>query len=114
MALLHSLREMCCPLLRITSPYYYLVRGLSASSQLNLSRKERESVLKEEGRNSQKEYRDDVRKLVTGFRQERLNHEQQRKAAEGEQQKRLQLEREVQERVIEDVTLENERLAMKR
>lgn len=91
------------------------IRFLSATPNVVSRRRRRENASeKEKNIEIQKNYLQSVKTVVAKFRAERLAEEERKAAAESEQQKLLQQERQLEERIVEDLKLENELLEKKR
>ncbi|XP_031555370.1 28S ribosomal protein S26, mitochondrial-like [Actinia tenebrosa] len=90
-------------------------RGLSTAAKHlekdGMSKKELKRVNKEANMKVQVDYKEATRKVVSLFREERLENLRQREAAEGEQQKLLEREKVEEKRIIEGVKMENLKLA---
>ena len=85
------------------------------SATLGVARKRKESSSeKDKNIEIQKNYLESVKSVVAKFRAERIAEEARKAAAESEQQKLLQKERQLEERIVADLKLENEILAKKR
>lgn len=79
-----------------------------------MSKKELKKVNKEANMKIQGDFKEATRKVVSLFREERLENLRQREAAEGEQQKLLEREKVDEKRIIEGVKMENLKLAAMR
>ena len=92
------------------------IRSLSAIQEASNTRRRKKESAAEKAENVQiqKNYLQSVKSVVARFRAERLAEEERKAAAESEQQRLLQQERQLDQRIVEDLKLENELLAKRR